>query len=92
MEETGKGSFFNMVKLSPLKPSPTITSTSQQFHWDEFRYLTIPEAKRLCGFPDDFVLTGDFLQRFERCGRSVPPLMMKQISKTIEERILRCAA
>jgi DNA (cytosine-5)-methyltransferase 1 len=92
MEETGKGSFFNMVKLSPTKPSPTITATCQQFHWDEFRYLTIPEAKRLCSFPDDFVLTGEFLQRFERCGRSVPPLMMMQVAKTIEERILKCVA
>lgn len=92
MEETGKGSFFTMVKLSPSKPSPTITATCQQFHWDEFRYLTIPEAKRLGGFPDDFVLTGDFLQKFERFGRSVPPLMMMQIAKTIEEKILRCAA
>lgn len=92
MEETGKGSFFNMVKLSPLKPSPTITATCQQFHWDQFRYLTISEVKRICGFPDDFVLTGDFFQKFERCGRSVPPLMMMQIAKTVEEKILRCAA
>lgn len=89
-EESGKGSFFNMVKLSPSKPSPTITATCQQFHWDEFRYLTIPETKRICSFPDDFILTGEFFQRFERCGRSVPPLMMCAIAKNIEKRILQC--
>lgn len=92
MEETGKASFFNMVKLSPSKPSPTITATCQQFHWHQFRYMTIPEVKRICGFPDDFVLTGDFFQRFERCGRSVPPLMMRCIAKHVEEKILRCVA
>lgn len=90
-QENGKSSFFNLRKLSPTKPAPTITATCSHFHWNEFRYLTIPEVKRLSSFPDDFVLTGDFLKRFERCGRSVPPLMMMQIAKTIEKKVLKCA-
>ena len=90
--ETGKASFFNMTKIHPRKPSPTITATCQQFHWDEWRYMTIPETKRLCGFPDDFSLTGEFLQRWERMGRAVPPLMMKQIARTIDNEILSCVA
>ena len=89
---TGKGTFFNFAKLDPEAIAPTITATAQHFHWAEPRLLTIPEVKRLCGFPDDFVLSGEFLQRWERCGRAVPPLMMKQVAKTIEEKILSCAA
>ena len=54
--------------------------------------MTIPEIKRLCGFPDDFSLTGEFLQRWERMGRAVPPLMMKQIARTIDNEILSCVA
>lgn len=90
--ESGKASFFNMCKVHPRKPAPTITATCQHFHWDEWRYLTIPEVKRLCGFPDDFSLTGEFLQRWERVGRAVPPLMMKQVAATIEKEILSCVA
>lgn len=90
--ESGKASFFNMCKVHPRKPSPTITATCQHFHWDEWRYLSIPEVKRLCGFPDDFSLTGDFLKRWERVGRAVPPLMMKQVAHTIDKEILSCVA
>ncbi len=92
MRDVGKGSFFNMTKLDPMKTAPTITATCQQFHWAEFRYLTIPELKRVSGFPDDFLLTGEFLQRWERCGRAVPPLMMCEVAKAIETGVLRCAA
>ena len=90
--ETGKASFFNMCKVHPRKPAPTITATCQHFHWKEWRYLTIPEVKRLCGFPDDFSLTGEFLKRWERVGRAVPPLMMKQVAHTIDKEILSCVA
>lgn len=85
---SGKTSFFNMTMLSPRKPAPTITATCQQYHWSEYRYLTIPELKRVCGFPDDFVLTGTFKKRWERCGRSVAPVMMKHIAEAIRDRIL----
>lgn len=43
------------------------------------RKLFIPEVKRLCSFPDDYILTGTEAQQWERCGRSVPPLMAKAI-------------
>lgn len=53
------------------------------------RRLTVPEVKVLCSFPEDFVLTGTFEQQWERCGRSVPPIMARSIAATIRDQILR---
>lgn len=47
------------------------------------RKWTIPELKKLCGFPDDFVLTGDFAQQWERLGRAVPPVMMAHVARCV---------
>jgi len=88
----GKGSFFSHSKISPFKPAPTITATATLYHWNEPRYLTIPEVRRLCSFPDDFILEGNFMQQWERMGRSVPPLMMKAISAHVAKEILSCVA
>jgi len=88
----GKGSYFNQRRIHLRKPAPTVTATAQLFHTDEFRFMHIPEIKRLCGFPDDFSLTGPFLKRWERMGRAVPPLMMKQVAHTIDKEILSCVA
>lgn len=54
----------------------------------ERRRFTIPELKRICAFPDDFVLTGTYAQQWERLGRAVPPLMMAAIASTVRDQIL----
>lgn len=56
----------------------------------KLRRLTIAELRRLCSFPDDFMLSGSYLQRWERLGRSVPPVMMKHIATAVVETL--CAA
>jgi DNA (cytosine-5)-methyltransferase 1 len=53
----------------------------------ERRRFTIPEVKRICAFPDDYVLTGSYSQQWERLGNSVPPLMMRAIAETIRDEI-----
>jgi len=52
------------------------------------RKFTIDELKRICAFPDDFILLGSYAQQWERLGNSVPPLMMKAISEVIRDEIL----
>lgn len=52
------------------------------------RKFTIDEIKRLCSFPEDFVLTGNYAQQWERLGNSVPPLMMKAIASAVRDGIL----
>lgn len=52
------------------------------------RKFTIDELKIICGFSQDFILTGSFEEQWERLGNAVPPLMMYHIARTIYERIL----
>jgi DNA (cytosine-5)-methyltransferase 1 len=82
------------------QPSPTVTvgsisrdggGSSNHFHVvnaAERRKFTIAELKRICAFPDDFILTGTYAQQWERLGNSVPPLMMKAIAETIRDKVL----
>lgn len=55
------------------------------------RKFTIQELKRICSFPDDFILTGSYAQQWERLGRAVPPMMMKAIAETVRDQILKKA-
>lgn len=80
------------------KPSPTITATQCRMSVEVEnrtdatktvkRKFTIDEIKRICSFPDDFILKGSCAQQWERLGNSVPPLMMKAIAEEIRDRIL----
>jgi len=51
------------------------------------RKFTIAELKRICAFPDDFVLLGSYAQQWACLGNSVPPLMMFQVAKTLRDEV-----
>lgn len=51
----------------------------------EKRKFTIEELKRICAFPDDYILTGSYAKQWELLGMSVPPLMMKAIARCVCE-------
>jgi DNA (cytosine-5)-methyltransferase 1 len=82
------------------RPSPAITvgsisrdggGASNHFHVVNEavrRKFTIAELRRICAFPDDFILTGTYAQQWERLGNSVPPLMMKAIAAAIRDKVL----
>jgi DNA (cytosine-5)-methyltransferase 1 len=53
----------------------------------ECRRHTIPEAKRLMGFPDDYILTGDFRDQYESLARAVAPLMYEGVADNIYKQI-----
>jgi len=76
-----KGHYFGHARLAWDQPCPTILCHSSMLtHPKENRYLTLSEAKRLASFPDNF----KFLTRndgFIRIGNSVPPNLMKNVSK-----------
>jgi DNA (cytosine-5)-methyltransferase 1 len=86
--------YFQLVKPDADEPSPTITasggttSLASVTHPTERRKFSIAELRRICGFPDDFVLTGTYAQQWERLGRAVPPVMMRAIAETIRDEIL----
>lgn len=86
----------SLVK-SKEKPSPTILAIPRRgvgYVEDEtgaITKLTIPELIRICGFPEDYVLTGSYSKQWERLGRSVPPLLMKAVAEHIYQTVLSCA-
>jgi len=86
--------YMSLVRPRYDAPSPTITasaggnSTASVTHPTECRKFTVAETKRLCGFPDDYHLTGGYSQQIERMGRAVPPLMMMAVAATVRDRIL----
>lgn len=84
--------YYNLTRASLKQPCPTVTQlggvAAGVCHPYEDRRFTIPELKRITSVPDDFILTGDYKQQYERLGRMVPPIMMMNIAKTIEREIL----
>ena len=85
-----KETMYTHKRLNYDKPSYCLLQGSPTlYHPKQPRSLTIPEAKRVCGFPDDFVLAGTFQQKWERLGRAVPPIMMQTVAETVRDDILR---
>ena len=86
--------YINLTKPHPDKPSPTVTSSggnpsaASVVHPEEKRKFSIGELRRICGFPDDFVLTGKYAQQWERLGRAVPPVMMRAVAEVVRDEIL----
>ncbi|HEV2294080.1 MAG TPA: DNA cytosine methyltransferase [Tepidisphaeraceae bacterium] len=87
--------YFQLRRPSLDQACPTITAEAGNTgaagvtHPTERRKFSIGELKRLCGFPDDFVLTGTYRQQWERLGRAVPPVMMCHIAAAIRDGVLR---
>lgn len=90
------GKYFNLRRPDLDLPSPTITgsggnsSTAAVAHPTEKRKFSIAELRRICGFPDDFILTGSYQQQWERLGRAVPPVMMSHIARSVQSILDKC--
>lgn len=92
----GQGSekYLNLQRSHPDRPCPTVTATAGTVatagvaHPSQPRKFTIAELRRLCGFPDDFVLTGTYAQQWERLGRAVPPPMMAAVARELAVLLL----
>lgn len=99
--ETAQGGtsdrYYSLSRPAWNRPCPTVTalvggSAASVCHPDEPRKFSTAELRRICSFPDDFILTGTYSQQAERLGRSVPPLMSLAIAETVRDKILRRAA
>jgi DNA (cytosine-5)-methyltransferase 1 len=91
----GSGKYLNLKRTRIDGPSHCISadggnsSTAGVCHPTEKRKFTIAELKRICGFPDDFILTGTYAQQWERLGRAVPPVMMSHIAAAVRDEVLK---
>jgi DNA (cytosine-5)-methyltransferase 1 len=95
MDYHEKGHHFNLKRSSLRKPCPTITAMGNlagvagTCHPIEDRKFTIKELKRIMSLPENFKLTGQHKQKSERIGRMVPPLMMKALSESVYNKVLK---
>lgn len=81
--------YFNYRTPFLGKPSPTIcTHEATWLHPDKPRNFAIDELKRICAFPDDFILVGSYAEQAGRLGNSVPPVMMYHIASAIRDNVL----
>lgn len=88
------GRFFSLVKADPFAPCPTITvtcgnpSAAGVVHPTKPRKWTLLELRRICGFPDDFVLVpGDYSRSWERLGRAVAPPVYEAMGRAISRAL-----
>lgn len=58
-------------------------------HPEEDRGLTIREAARIQGFPDDYRVLGNRGEQFEIVGNAVPPPMGARVAEFVREAILK---
>lgn len=79
---------YQSCRLDANKPSMTLIKAHRHWHYNEPRQLSDIELKRICSFPDEFILAGSKSQRGALLGNSVMPLQMKAIAETIRTKIL----
>ena len=86
--------YFNLKRAGIDTPSHSVTaeggnaSFASVTHPTEKRKFSIAELKRICAFPDDFILTGTYAQQWERLGRAVPPVMMRYVAEAVRDGVL----
>jgi len=76
-------------RLSWDHPAPTVDTRfgdpKYYLHPEEHRGLSVREAARIQGFPDDFVFEGTKAAQFRMVGNAVPPPLAKQLAESIRE-------
>jgi len=83
-------------RSSVEEPAPTVMASGmggvgshQLFlNTDQPRRLSIAELRRVCGFPDDYVLTGTYAQQWARLGNAVPPPMTAAVASVLRDAVL----
>lgn len=75
------GPNMRLIRLDPNKPSLTVTGFifNKFEHPYENRYITVREAARLQGFPDDVEFKGTLTSTQQQVGNAVPVQLAKSI-------------
>ena len=74
----GDKTYSKMMEINASMSEETLKNRSTPL-----RMFNLQELRSLCSFPADFELKGTYFQRWERLGRSVPPVMMKNIALAV---------
>ena len=79
---------FQSIRLDPEKPSCVQIKAHLNWHYAICRHLTIQEAARIGGFPDQFRWAGEKGRAKDQIGNSVPPLFMRAIALHLRQNVL----
>ncbi len=79
------GPNLRMIRLDPEKPSLTVTGYifNKFVHPYEDRFVTVREAARLQGFPDDFRFVGTLTSTQMQVGNAVPVQLAAAVARTV---------
>ena len=79
------GPNLRILRLDPDKPSPTVTGYvfNKFVHPVEDRFITVREAARLQGFPDDLPFVGTLTSTQLQVGNAVPVPLAEAVFETI---------
>lgn len=89
-----KGKHSQTLRIYEDRVCPTVTVMKAGIGFDglihpyEDRVLSINELKKVCSFPDDFQLLGNYQEQKASLGNAVMPKQMYHIAKHIKENIL----
>jgi len=79
-----------LYKAHPDRPTKTMIANpgkySGPFHWESRRF-TIPEYKRLQGFPDDYQFEGTYADQVRQIGNSVSPLFARSLARAVARQL-----
>ncbi|EEQ85853.1 DNA methyltransferase Dim-2 [Blastomyces dermatitidis ER-3] len=70
-------------------PSPYCRFTGRWLHWEEDRVMTVMEARRAQGFPDDEVLVGSPVQQWKTVGNSVARQVALALGLVMRDAVLQ---
>jgi DNA (cytosine-5)-methyltransferase 1 len=84
---TPDGRSFKRLKWN--EPSPTIAFGHREIHVHPSgtRRLSIFEALRLQGFPDEFVLDGNLSEQVEQVSNAVPPPLARSVARAVQRSL-----
>ncbi len=96
-EKTGKVSNIHKYhvlrwdKPSNLIPAHLYKDGLRHIHPDseQARTITVREAARLQGFPDDYIFIGSQMEQFKMIGNAVPPLFSKKLALAIYDLLFK---
>lgn len=96
-QETGKKSNVHKYYVlrwneqSNLIPAHLYKDGLRHIHPDskQARSITVREAARLQGFPDDYIFIGTQAEQFKMIGNAVPPTFSKKLAEAIYELLFR---
>jgi len=76
-------------RLHPTRPSNTLFSghRAPPAHFSEPRSITVREAARLQGFPDEFRIYGSFSNQMEQVTNAVPPPLTRAVLSVLKELV-----